>query len=196
MATVITISREYGSAGRELSQTLAQKLGIKLYDRQVISKAAAELGVEDMDIERLKKFEEEIPPVPLQFTPFYLFGKEVPESLNDKLFAEESKVIEKLAEESCVILGRAADYVLCGRKDVYSFYICAGDTFRQQRGASVYAGKSLEEIRAEDAKRAAYYEHYTHRTWGDPKNYRLAINMSYLTVEEAADLIVSYVGRK
>ena len=196
MAKVITISREYGSAGRELSQTLAKKLGVKLYDRQVISKAAAELGVEDMDIEQLKKFEEELPPVPLQFTPFYLFGKEIPESLNDKLFAAESKVIEKLAEESCVILVRAADYVLRGREHVYSFYICAEDAFRQKRGETIYEGKTLEEIQAEDAKRAAYYEHYTHRTWGDPKNYHLAINMSHLTLEEAADLIAGYVGRK
>ena len=72
--TVITISREYGSGGRELSQILAKKLGVKLYDRQIISKAAAEVGVEDMDFDKLKKFEEEVPPLPVKFMPFYLFG--------------------------------------------------------------------------------------------------------------------------
>lgn len=64
--TVITISRQYGSGGRELSQILANKLGIKLYDRQIINLAASHIGIDDMNYEALKRFEEEVPPLPVK----------------------------------------------------------------------------------------------------------------------------------
>lgn len=193
--TVITISREYGSGGRELSQILAKKLGIKLYDRQIINRAAEELGVDDMKFEKLKKFEEEVPALPVKYMPFYLFGvKAGPQTLNDKLFESESEVIRHLAEDkSCVILGRCADYVLRHRKYTYSFYICADDEFRAKRGQEVYEGRSLNELDEEDLKRGGYYSHYTGRKWGDPKYYNLSINTSYMSLEDAADLIIHYV---
>lgn len=193
--TVITISRQYGSGGRELSQILAKKLGIKLYDRQIINRAAEELGVEDMKFEKLKKFEEEVPALSVKYTPFYLFGvKAGPQTLNDKLFASESEVIRYLADDGpCVILGRCADYVLRHRKNTYSFYICADDDFRARRGRDVYEGRSLNELDEEDLKRGGYYSHYTGRKWGDPKYYNLSINTSYISLEDAADLIIHYV---
>ncbi len=195
--TVITISREYGSGGRELSQILAKKLGIKLYDRQIISKAAAEVGVEDMDFARLKKFEEEVPPLPVKFMPFYLFGVSAgPQTLNDKLFEKECEIIRKLAEDGpCVILGRCADYVLRKRENTYSFFICADDKFRSARGQSVYEGKSLSELEDEDLKRGGYYSHYTGRKWGNPKYYDLSVNTSHISLEQAADFIISYIEK-
>ena len=193
--TVITISREYGSGGRELSQILAKKLGVKLYDRQIISLAAQDVGVEDMKFDKLKKFEEEVPALPVKFMPFYLFGvKAGPQTLNDKLFDSESEIIRRLADSGpCVILGRCADYVLRRRKNTYSFYICANDEFRAKRGQDVYEGRSLTELNEEDLKRGGYYSHYTGRKWGDPKYYNLSINTSYLSLEAAADLIIHYV---
>lgn len=105
--TVITISRQYGSGGRELSQILANKLGIKLYDRQIINLAASHIGIDDMNYEALKRFEEEVPPLPVKFMPFYMFGVSGPQSLNDKIFNAECEVIKKLAKDgSCIILGR------------------------------------------------------------------------------------------
>ena len=141
--TVITISRQYGSGGRELSQILANKLGIKLYDRQIINLAASHIGIDDMNYEALKRFEEEVPPLPVKFMPFYMFGVSGPQSLNDKIFNAECEVIKKLAKDgSCIILGRCADYVLKNQENVYSFYICANDDFRTNRGKTVYENKS------------------------------------------------------
>lgn len=192
--TVITISREFGSGGRELSQILAKKLSVKLYDRQIINEAASAIGVEDIKFEQLKRFEEEVPPLSLKFMPFYLFGVSGKQTLNDKVFESECKIIEKLAEDgACVILGRCADYVLRKRPNTYSFYICADDEFRTARGASVYEGKSLLELNEEDLKRGGYYSHYTGRKWGDPKYYDLAINTSHISLEQAADLIIHYI---
>ncbi|MBP3780538.1 MAG: cytidylate kinase-like family protein [Selenomonas sp.] len=196
--TVITISREYGSGGRELSQILAKKLGVKLYDRQIISKAAAEVGVEDMDFDKLKKFEEEVPPLPVKFMPFYLFGVSAgPQTLNDKLFDSECEIIKRLADSgSCVILGRCADYVLRDRENTYSFFICADDKFREERGRTVYEDKSLSELENEDLKRGGYYSHYTGRKWGNPKYYDLAINTGRVGLEQAADMIIRYIEEK
>lgn len=194
-STVITISREYGSGGRELSQILAKKLGWHLYDRQIVNQAATELGVDGMAFDKLKRFEEEVPPLSLAYTPFYLFGvKESPHSLNDKMFDTESEIVRKMAEAgSCIILGRCADYVLRNRKDTYSFYICADDAFREKRGKEVYEGRSLNDLVTEDLKRGGYYSHYTGRKWGDPKNYNLSINTGDYSLEKATDLIIHYI---
>lgn len=195
--TVITISREFGSGGRELSQILAKKLGVKLYDRQIINEAASAIGVEDIKFEQLKRFEEEVPPLSLKFMPFYLFGVSGKQTLNDKVFASECKIIEKLAEDGpCVILGRCADYVLRKRPNTYSFYICADDEFRTARGASVYEGKTLLELNEEDLKRGGYYSHYTGRKWGDPKYYNLTINTAKISLEKAADVILHYIENR
>lgn len=194
---VITISREYGSGGRELSQILAQRLGVKLYDRQIIHLAASQIGVNDIAFEQLKKFEEEVPPLPMKFMPFYLFGVTGPKTLNDRVFASESKIIEKLAEDGpCIILGRCADYVLRNRPNTYSFYICADDEYRAARGKTVYEDKSLQELNDEDLKRGGYYSHYTGRKWGDPKYYNLTINTAKISLEKAADVILHYIENR
>lgn len=194
--TIIAISRQYGSGGRELSQILAKKLNIKLYDRQIINLAASNIGVNDMKFQALKKFEEEVPPLPLKFMPFYMFGVSGPQTLNDKIFNAECEIIQELSKDgSCVILGRCADYVLRNKKNVYSFYICAGDEFRAKRGKEVYENKSLSELNEEDLKRGGYYSHYTGHRWGDPGNYNLTINTSYISLEMAADLIIEYIEK-
>lgn len=194
--TIIAISRQYGSGGRELSQILAKKLNIKLYDRQIINIAASNIGVDDMKFQALKKFEEEVPPLPLKFMPFYMFGVSGPQTLNDKIFNAECEIIQELSKDgSCVILGRCADYVLRNKKNVYSFYICAGDEFRAKRGRDVYENKSLFELNEEDLKRGGYYSHYTGHRWGDPGNYNLTINTSYINLEAAAELIIEYIEK-
>ena len=82
--TVIVISRQYGSGGRELAQILSQKLGLHLYDRQLIHIAAAKIGIDDMKEGDLKQLEEEIPPLSLKFMPFYIFGMQGEKPLNSK----------------------------------------------------------------------------------------------------------------
>lgn len=189
--TVIVISRQYGSGGRELAQILSQKLGLHLYDRQLIHIAAAKIGIDDMKEGDLKQLEEEIPPLSLKFMPFYIFGMQGEKPLNNKMFEAESEAIRQLAKDgSCIILGRCADYVLKNFPEAYSFYVCADDAYRTQRGKTVYDGKSLRELKDEDRKRGQYY---TGNMWGDPSNYTASINTSRITLEKGADLIINYI---
>lgn len=192
--TIITIGRQYGSGGRELSQILAKKLGINLYDRQLIHLAAAKLGLNDLSDDDLRELEENVTPLSLTFMPFYAFGTHSGD-FDGNLFVSEAKVTRKIAKDgSCIILGRCADFVLRDFKQHYSFFICADDDYRTQRGKTVYDGKSLKELNAEDKKRAEYYEYYTGEKWGKAENYDLVINTSRMTLEKAADLIIEYIN--
>lgn len=193
---VITVSRQYGSGGRELCNILANRLGVKLYDSQIIDLVAEKMGLENMSQGDIKKLGERIAPTSLKFMPFQIFGIGGNKPLNNKFFEIEAKVIDKIANEgSCIILGRCADFVLKNKKNVFSFYIHADDDFRTERGKNVYEGKTLAELKHEDKKRAEYYLYYTGRKWGDAKNYDLCINTSKISLEEAVDLIIDYVKK-
>lgn len=192
--TVITISRQYGSGGREISNLLAKKLGVRLYDRQIVHMAAAQLGIGDMDYAKLKELEETIPPLSLKFMPFYIFGMHGYKPMNNEIFEAEAEVVRRLAKDGgCVILGRCSDHILRNFNETYSFFIGADDYFRAQRGKTVYDGKTLDELNAEDRKRAEYYQYYTGRAWGQLNNYDLAVNTSHMELEDAADLIIRYI---
>ena len=163
---VIAISRQYGSGGRELANILAEKLGYKLYDRQIVHMAAAQLGISGMSESQLKEFEDNVPPLSLKFMPFYIFGMSGAKPMNHKMFEQESEIIRRLAKDGkCIILGRCADAVLQGNENVCSVFVCANDEYREERGRTVYDGKSVIELNQEDAKRAEYYAYYTGKEW-------------------------------
>lgn len=124
--TVITISRQYGSGGRELSEILAKKLGVKLYDRQIIHMAAAMLGIGDLTDESLHELENKVLPLSSAFMPFYSFGSHAGPNVNTELFLAESKVIHQLVNDGpCVILGRCSRlYLKRTRKSLFIFYLC------------------------------------------------------------------------
>ncbi len=196
MNTVITISRQYGSGGRELANILAKKLNVKLYDRQIVHMAAAQLGINKMSDVQLKEFEDRIPPLSLKFMPFYIFGINDAKPMNNKMFEQESEAIRRLANDGpCVILGRCADTVLRDNPNVCSVFVCANDEFRAKRGLEVYGGKSIIELNQEDAKRAEYYAYYTGNQWGAAKNYDLTVNTSYKSLEDIADIIIAYTNK-
>ena len=171
---VVTVSRQYGCGGRELAGILAEKLGVKLYDRQLIHIAA---------------------PMDMAFLPFHSFGVKLGSGqYSHEIFMAESDVIKKLAEKkSCVILGRCADYVLRGNENKFSIFVTADDDFRDKRGLTVYDGKTLKEMDAENKKRARYYEYYTNQNWGDAANYDLVVNTSNAPLEKIADGIAAYI---
>ena len=178
--TVITISRQYGSGGRELSEILAKKLGVKLYDRQIVHMAAAQLGISGMSESQLKEFEDNVPPLSLKFMPFYIFGMSGAKPMNHKMFEQESEIIRRLAKDGkCIILGRCADAVLQGNENVCSVFVCANDEYREKRG-----------------KEVEYYAYYTGKEWGNPKNYDLSVNTSHKSLEDIADVIIEYINKK
>ena len=190
--TIISISRQYGSGGREVAQLLAKKTGFHLYDRQIIDEAASSLGISNWSEEQIRELENS-QPAPLGFIPFHSFG--IDHGLSDtSMFIAESKIIRELAKKgSCIILGRCSNFILRDFAQHYAFFICANDDFRSERGLSEYGGKSLKEIKAENKKRAEYYEHYTGKKWGQPHTFNLSINASKIPLEKAADLIIDYI---
>lgn len=190
---VITISRQYGAGGRELAGIIANKLGIKLYDRQIVHIAAAKLGIDDLSEKDLLEMENYVKPLSMSFVPFRSFGMNMGES-SQGIFMSESAAIRKLAKDSpCVILGRSADYALRKFDNKFSVFVCADDDYREARGKTVYGGKTLKELNQEDKKRARYYNYYTGQTWGEGQNYDMVVNTSHDSLEKIADAIIEYI---
>lgn len=190
---IITISRQYGAGGRELAAILAEKTGVKLYDRQIVHIAAAKLGIDDLSEKELLNMENKVQPLSMSFVPFQSFGMNMGQS-SQKMFLAESAIIRRLAEDGpCIILGRCADYALRNVPHVFSVFVCANDEYRTQRGQSVYGGKTLKELDQEDKKRAQYYNYYTGQEWGAGKNYDLVVNTSRDSLEHIADALLAYI---
>lgn len=192
---VVTVSRRYGCGGRELAGLLAEKLDVKLYDRQLVHIAAAKLSINDLPDDDLYELENTVPPMEMTFMPFHSFGVKLGSGQYSRgIFLAESNVIRKLAEKkSCVILGRCADYVLREHENKFSIFVTADDDFRDLRGLKVYGGKTVAELDKENKKRARYYEYYTDQTWGDGANYDLVVNTSKTPLDKIADGIISYI---
>ena len=190
---VITISRQYGAGGREIAGLVAEKLGVKLYDRQIVHIAAAKIGLDDLSENDLLELENYVKPLSMSFLPFRSFGMNMTDS-SQKVFMTESAAIRKLAQDGpCVILGRSADYVLRKFENKFSIFICADDEFREARGKEVYGGKTLKELDQEDKKRARYYNYYTGQNWGEGQNYDLVVNPSRDSLDKIADAIIDYI---
>lgn len=190
---IITISRQYGAGGREIAGLMAEKLGVKLYDRQIVHIAAAKIGIDDLSEKDLLELENYVKPLSMSFLPFRSFGMNMSDS-SQKIFMTESAAIRKLAQDGpCVILGRSADYVLRKFENKFSIFVCADDDFREERGKSVYGGKSLKELDQEDKKRARYYNYYTGQNWGEGQNYDLVVNTSHDPLDKIADAIIDYI---
>ena len=193
---VICIGRQFGSGGREIGLGLAKKLGIRFYDKEILKKAAEESGI----VEELFEKADEKPTnsflyslsmgthgQAMNFTNYndYL--------TNDKLFLFQSNTIRDMAEkDSCVIIGRCADYILRGRKDMLSVFIHAPMELRIQRISRVRnveedAARSL--IKKTDRQRANYYNFYTDRKWGDMDNFHITLSSSHFSIDEIVELI-------
>lgn len=190
--TVITISRQFGSGGRQISRILAETMGVKRYDQTVVTMAAKSLGAGDR-IEDVISRSYEVPKASLGAISTASFDR-VP--AYRQLYTEQSKIIRAIAAErkGAVFLGRCADVILAGQPEVYSFFICADDTFRAKRAQTHYGGMSLDQLNEIEKQRKDYYDFYTGKTWGDPQNYDLVINTSRIPLEKAAELILNYVN--
>ena len=137
---IITIARQYGSGGREIGEKVAKKLGITLYDKQLITDAAAKGNLD----ENVSKMADESAANSLLYTlamgsnvlgTTMHFGYKMP--LNDKLFILQSEIIkEKAKDESCVIIGRCADYVLRDEEKVLRIFVYGDLDHRQARIAA------------------------------------------------------------
>ncbi len=179
---VVTISREYGSGGRYVGEELAKKLNINFYDKELISLAAKESGLSKEYIEKMDE----------KGTTIYENSNE------DRIFIAEEKVIKKLSKESCVIVGRCADYILDKNKDVIKIFLYTDDENKVKRAVKYYGmdkDKALNKINKINKMREKHYNYYTNRKWKDLNNYDLAINVDKLGISGTVDLIIDRINK-
>ena len=194
--TIITISREFGSGGREIGKKLAEQLNVPFYDKELIEIAAKESGLDK------ELFEEEDSRTSKGFRLLGALGyslggplSTITElSLNDRLFLVQSQVIEQVAKEgACVIVGRCADYVLKDYDTVLNVFIHGNMKEKKERAIHSYEvdERDIENsIHKIDKRRANYYEYYTDRKWGDPQNHCMCLNTSALDMERCIRYIL------
>ena len=187
--TVITISREYGSGGRYVGRLIADKLGIKFYDKELINELSEKTGLSPEYIEQNEQKRNSLDSLN---NGFY-------SSLNnsDELFVKESELIKELAEkDSCVIIGRCSDYILKENDNVINIFIYSNLENKIARATKMYGIKQKDaekEIKNIDKLRSNHYKHYTGRKWGESSNYDLCINSDSFGVEKSADIICELV---
>ncbi len=201
MKKLVTISREYGSGGRIIGKILAEKLKVPFYDKEIIDMAVEQSGysreiIEGAELKAKSSFAYSLASA-LGFNEG-IGGNAL--SINDKLFLAQFQVIKEIgATQTGVIVGRCADYVLRDMPGVTNIFIYGEYEDRVQRAIDKYGddpAKVREHISTYDKARQNYYNYHTGQKWGEFKNYNLAINSSYITEEEAANLIVSYVENR
>lgn len=190
--TLIAISRQFGSGGREVSKIVAEKLGVRRYDKKVVEMAADNIDG-GMDPKEAVELSYNTPSNCMGNLGDYGYERV---ARHNRMYIEQAKVILGVAaHESAVFLGRCADYILRDNPNCYSFFIYADDEFRKVRAKTDYNGATLEQLNKEEKRRKQYYEFYTGQTWGAPEHYDLMINTSHLSLEDAANLIIDYVKK-
>ncbi len=191
--TVYTIAREFGSGGRRLGQMLADRLGVKVYDREFIKLAAKNSG---MDEQYIMKNEQTIPSFWLKCMLTQGYGTQAGRGLSndDVLFVAESQTVKQLADAGpCVIVGRCADFVLGDSPNVVRIFCYTDEQSAVNRCVSEYgldSDKAPAEVRRVNRARATHYEYYTGRRWGDPHNYDITINTAKVSLDTACDIIM------
>lgn len=193
MKRIITISREFGSGGRSVGKLVAEKLGYSFYDRELVNKVAERSGFSPEFIEESGEYASARNSLLFALATASQYSADGL-SMHDRLYIEQTKIIEELAEEgNCVIVGRCADFILRNRKDCLHVFIHADMESRAKRIIERYGegDKSPEKRLAEkDQKRKVYYKNYTGRNWGQAQNYDLCLNSGVLGVEACAELIL------
>ena len=201
---VINLGRQLGSGGKEIGEKLAKEFGIAFYDKELIKLASDESGL-------CKEFFEKADECASQSIIGGLFGTRFPFISdgaipygsclsNDSLFKIQSDVIRELAErQSCLFVGRCADYILKDDYDVVSVFITASPEYRAARAAKL-ENISIKEAQAKlnrmDKARASYHNYHAETKWGASDSYELCINSEKLTTEQAADLIKFYIDNR
>lgn len=208
---VITISREVGSGGRTIGRKLAEKLGVRFSDKELVDKLQKKLNLTVSSIEELKgkkkrwldDFIQMVAPVPMSGMLVdgdsdYISEYNLSLSVND-VFEAEREILNGIADEgSCVIAGRSGFFVLKGRPNKVDILITAS---RDKRIARIMEKQNLSRQKAEevidsvDKARDNYVQRYTGQSRYDARNYHIVLNMDYITEDQAVAMILSYLGK-
>lgn len=201
--TIITIGREFGSAGREIGYKIADDFGIKLYDKEMLNRAAKESGI----CEELFETHDEKPTnsflyslVMDTYSLGYSSGSYTDMPINHKVFLAQFDAIKKIASEGpCILVGRCADYALEEFDNVLTVFIHAKMEARIRRIARIYNltdAKAKEMIQKTDKQRSSYYNYYTNKKWSDAESYDVCLDSSVLGIEGTAEAIKQLVAIK
>ena len=208
---VITISREVGSGGRTIGRKLAEKLGVRFSDKELVDELQKKLNLTVDSIEELKgkkkrwldDFIQMVAPVPMSGMLVdgdsdYISEYNLSLSVND-VFEAEREILNGIADEgSCVIAGRSGFFVLKGRPNKVDILITAS---RENRIARIMDKQNLSRQKAEevidsvDKARGNYVKRYTGQSRYDARNYHIVLNMDYITEDQAVAMILSYLGK-
>lgn len=195
---IVTIDREFGSGGHEVARRLADRLGFKLYDEEIIARAAAGTGYRE---EYIKSNDEKAPDY--SFSALFAGIDAFQPSPFTRIQEEEFNIIREIASEGgCVIVGRAADFILQNESHV-SIFLFAPLEDRVRRKLELAKMQTPDEVPSEtamekqvrqvDKQRRRYYEFYTDNKWGGREVYDLLINTSRSGVNGAVDIIEAYI---
>jgi len=194
---IINIAREYGSGGHEIGEIIARKLGISFYDTKLIDLSAAASGLTP---EYVKEHEQKLANsllFDLYEQNYAYINEEMPPL--DTLFMVQSKVILDISQkESCVIVGRCADFVLKTHPNCFNVFIHANKEYRTRRIIHEYGtdmAQAERELERKDKERSDYCRHYTHRTWGQSDNYHFALDNSLFGTRQTAQMIIEAVQK-
>ena len=187
---IITISREFGSGGRFIGEEVAKKLGMKYYDKDIISQIAEKLGFSKEYISQ----NAELSPKKGLFA-YALTGRDTTgKSVEDMVYEAQRKVILEIAEnDSCVIIGRNADFILRDRNDVLNVFIHGNMPEKVQRICKLYnvtETAAVKMINDTDKRRRTNYNFYTEQKWGIAGNYTLSLNSSILGYDMCQKIIM------
>ncbi len=202
-STIITIGREFGSAGREIGYKIADGFGIKLYDKEMLNRAAKESGI----CEELFEAHDEKPTnsflyslVMDTYSLGYSSGSYTDMPINHKVFLAQFDAIKKIANEGpCILVGRCADYALEEFDNVLTVFIHAKMEARIRRIARIHNltdAKAKEMIQKTDKQRSSYYNYYTNKKWSDAESYDVCLDSSVLGIEGTAEAIKQLVAIK
>ena len=200
----ITIARQCGSGGKMFGQKIAEKLGVKCYDKELLTRAAKESGL----CEELFETHDEKPTSSFLYSlvmDTYSVGSynsspflDMP--LNHKVFLAQFETIKKIADrESCVIVGRCADYALADYPDCINIFIHSDMENRVKavsKRLNITENKAKDLIQKKDKQRASYYNYYSSKRWGDSKSYDLCINSSKTGADGAIKVIREFARIK
>ena len=197
---IYTIGREFGSGGREVGEKLAAKLGIKLYDKELLQQAAKDSGF----CEEIFENHDEKPTNSFLYSLVmdtysvsgYSAAPFLDMPLNHTVFLAQFETIKKIAEkESCVIVGRCADYALSDNPDCINIFIHADLDVRIKnvsRNLNITENKARDIINKTDKQRASYYNYYTSKKWGDSKSYNLSLDAGKLGTDNCVEMILKF----
>ncbi|MFI3170769.1 MAG: cytidylate kinase-like family protein [Eubacteriales bacterium] len=200
---IITIARTYGSGGKTVGKMLADELGIKYYDREILRLASDESGISEA---LFGAADEKVSSASLsslfRISKKTVLGEPLPPdsddfSSNENLFNYQSKIIKSIAdEESCVIIGRCADYVLKDYKNAIRIFCYAPEEacIKRDMDLNGHSRKESAKLIAEkDKNRGDYYKYYTGKQWDSATNYDMCINTASLDYEEILTIVKSFV---